>query len=83
MDKPRPPFTWHYYVMGLGALALLMALTLGAWGSAVSALGFAVLAHPHLQFSGPTRTVFLLIFVAMYVFAFPDADSVRAIMEPS
>ncbi|UQB41299.1 hypothetical protein JX580_06235 [Thiomicrospira microaerophila] len=80
MDKPRPPFTWHYYVMALGALAALMALTLGAWGSLVSAVGFAVLAHPVIRFSGPTRAVFLLIFATMYVFAFPDPEVVRAMM---
>jgi hypothetical protein len=80
MKKTRPPFTWHYYVMALGALAGLMALTLSAWGSLMAAIGFAVLAHPVLRFSGPTRTVFLLMFAAMYVFGFPDADSVRAMM---
>ncbi|WP_044410551.1 hypothetical protein [Thiomicrospira microaerophila] len=81
MDKPRPPFTWHYYVMGFGALAVLMALSLGAWGSVVSAVGFTILAHPVIRFSGPTRTVFLLAFAAMYVFGFPEADVVRAMME--
>ncbi|WFE68524.1 hypothetical protein P8S54_09990 [Thiomicrospira sp. R3] len=80
MDNPRPPFTWHYYAMAFGALAALMALTLGAWGSVVSALGFTVIAHPRIRLSGPTRTVFLLIFAAMYVFAFPSPDAVHAIM---
>jgi hypothetical protein len=81
MDNPRPPFTWHYYAMGFGALAALMALTLGAWGSVVSALGFIILAHPVVRLSGPTRAVFLLVFAAMYVFGFPEADTVRRMME--
>lgn len=80
MQKERPPFTWHYYVMALGVLFALMAATLGGWSSFASGIGFAVLAHPVVRFSGPTRTVFLLIFAAMYVFAFPEPDVVRAIM---
>ncbi len=80
MQKERPPFTWHYYVMAVGVLFALMAATLGAWGSFVSGLGFAILAHPVVRFSGPTRTVFLLVFAVMYVFAFPDPDVVRAVM---
>lgn len=80
MQKERQPFTWHYYVMALGALAALMAGTLGAWSSVVSAVAFAILAHPVIRFSGPTRTVLLLVFAVMYVFAFPDADSVRDLM---
>ena len=80
MQNQRPPFTWHYYLMALGALAAMLALTLSAWGAVVSGLGFAVLSHPVIRFSGPTRTVFLLVFAAMYVFAFPDAEVVRAMM---
>lgn len=80
MEKERIPFTWHYYVMGLGAVGLFLALTLLAWGSAMSSLGFIILAHPMIRFSGPTRTVFLLLFALMYGFAFPDADAVRALM---
>jgi hypothetical protein len=66
--------------MALGALAAMLALTLSAWGAVVSGLGFAVLSHPVIRFSGPTRTVFLLVFAAMYVFAFPDAEVGRAMM---
>lgn len=80
MQNQRPPFTWHYYLMALGALAAMLALTLSAWGAVVSGLGFAVLSHPVIRFSGPTRTVFLLVFAAMYVFAFPDAEVVRTMM---
>ena len=77
MDKERIPFTWHYYAMGLGAVGLFLALTLLAWGSAISSLGFIILSHPMMRLSGPTRAVFLLLFAVMYGFAFPDADSVR------
>lgn len=80
MQKQRPPFTWHYYLMAFGALAAMLAVTLSAWGAVVSGLGFAVLSHPVIRFSGPTRAVFLLAFAAMYVFAFPEADVVREIM---
>ncbi|MGE4501809.1 MAG: hypothetical protein AB7D03_02935 [Thiomicrospira sp.] len=80
MAKQRPPFTWHYYMMGLGGFAMLLAVSLAAWGSLVSALAFAIVSHPHLALSGPVRVVFLLIFAAMFVFAFPAADEVRAYM---
>lgn len=80
MEKERIPFTWHYYAMGLGAVGLFLALTLLAWGSVVSSLAFIILSHPMIRFSGPTRTVFLLLFAVMYGFAFPDAGAVRALM---
>ena len=80
MEKERIPFTWHYYAMGLGAVGLFLALTLLAWGSVVSSLGFIILSHPMIRFSGPTRSVFLLLFAVMYAFAFPDADVIRELM---
>lgn len=80
MEKPRPPFTWHYYVMALGAFAAMMALTLLAWGSVISAIGFAVVSHPQMRFSAPVRSLFLILFAVMYVFAFPDPEVIRAQM---
>lgn len=80
MQKQKPPFTWHYYLMALGILGAMLALTLAAWGAAVSGVGFAVLSHPQIHFSGPTRFILLSIFIAMYVIGFPEAEVVRAIM---
>lgn len=80
MDKQRPPFTWHYYMMGLGGFGVLLALSLSAWASLICALGFAVVSHPHLHLSGPIRVLFLLLFATMFVFAFPSADTVRSYM---
>lgn len=69
--KQRPPFTWHYYAMALGALAFALAASLGAWSAAAAAFGFTVISFPALKFSGLTRQVILILFVIMYVFAFP------------
>lgn len=75
----RPPMTWHYYSMALGALGAIVAAPLAAWGAVMSGIGFAVLSHPVIGFSMPVRVVFLLIFAAMFVFAFPDAEFVKTI----
>ncbi len=70
-QKQRLPFTWHYYAMALGVLAMGLALSLGAWSAASAAFGFALISFPGLKFSGLTRQVILVLFAIMYVFAFP------------
>lgn len=78
--KQRIKFTWHYYGMALGALMALLAATLSAWGAVMSAIGFLVLCHPVIQFQGVTRFVFLVLFIVLYVFAFPDPSVVQEMM---
>lgn len=80
MQQAKAKFTWHYYAMALGVLLALMAATLSAWGSVVSALSFSIVSHPRLQFKGLTRFFFLAAFSILYIFAFPEADVVRAMM---
>lgn len=80
MNKQKAKFTWHYYAMAFGALMAMLAATLGAWGSVVSALAFAILCHPVIQFQGVTRFVFLILFIIFYVFAFPDPSVVQEMM---
>lgn len=77
MKQKRPPFTWHYYAMAFGALAGMLAATISAWGSLMSAIGFVVLAHPVVNYSSPVRVVLLLIFAVMYIFAFPAELAVQ------
>ncbi len=71
-NKPqKQPFTWHYFAMAIGVLAAALSALLGAWSAAVSALGFAIVAHPGLRFTGVTRQVILILFAILFVFAFP------------
>ena len=72
----RLPFTWHYYAMALGALALLMAATLSAWSAVTAAAGFMIISHPGLKFMGLTRQVLLVLLALIYIFAFPSAEEV-------
>lgn len=83
MKQAKTKFTWHYYAMALGVLLALLAMTLSAWSSALSALGFSVIAHPKLQYKGMTRLIILAAFIFLYGFAFPDADVVREMMPVS
>lgn len=85
MNKKRPPFTWHYYAMALGALAAALAATLDAWSAVAAAVGFVVISHPGLRFAGLTRQVILVLFAIMYVFAFPthpDPKQVETAPQP-
>ena len=77
---PKPKFTWHYYMMGLGAFAGLVALTLLAWSALVSAVAFIVVSHPVLRLTGALRLVFLVVFAVMYVFSFPSIELIQAKM---
>ncbi len=83
MNEKKLKFTWHYYLMALGVLMGLMAMTLGSWGSVVSGLGFAIMSHPSLQFKLPTRALFLILFAAFYFLAFPEPSVVREMMNMS
>lgn len=80
MNQPKAKFTWHYYVMAFGALLAMLAATLGAIGGIVSGLAIAVLSHPKIHFQGVGRFVFYVIFMIIYVFAFPDPEVVREMM---
>lgn len=80
MQNQKAKFTWHYYAMAFGVLLGLMAATLSAWGSMMSALAFAVVSHPRFHLPGVGRFVFMIIFAVLYVFAFPDPQVVREMM---
>lgn len=80
MNDKKAKFTWHYYVMAFGVLLAMLAATLGTVGGVVSGLAIAVISHPKIQFQGVARFVFYIIFMILYVFAFPDADVVREMM---
>ncbi len=80
MSSKKPKFTWHYYSMAFGALGAMLAATLSAWSALFCAIGFALLSHPVLPFKSLTRTVFLVMFLILYVFAFPDANVVQDMM---
>ncbi|GAB6070047.1 hypothetical protein JCM30760_11440 [Thiomicrorhabdus hydrogeniphila] len=80
MNEQKAKFTWHYYVMAFGALLAMLAVTLGTMGGVVSGLAIAVISHPRIQLKGGGRFVFYVLFMILYVFAFPDADVVREMM---
>jgi len=80
MNEQKAKFTWHYYVMAFGALLAMLAATLGTIGGIVSGLAIAVISLPKLQLKGGARFVFYVLFMILYVFAFPDADVVREMM---
>lgn len=80
MNQQKAKFTWHYYMMALGALLAMLAATLGAMGGVVSGLAIAVISLPRLQFQGLGRFVFYVLFLVIYVFAFPDPEVVREMM---
>ncbi|WP_321323833.1 hypothetical protein [Thiomicrorhabdus sp.] len=80
MNEKKAKFTWHYYVMAFGALLAMLAATLGTLGGIVSGLAIAIISHPKIQFQGVARFVFYVLFMILYVFAFPDADVVREMM---
>ncbi|SFR50723.1 hypothetical protein [Thiomicrospira sp. ALE5] len=79
-NSPKPKFTWHYYMMGLGAFASLVALTLVAWSALASAVAFMIVSHPVLRLTGALRLVFLVLFAVMYVFSFPSMEIIQAKM---
>lgn len=83
MDKPRPKFTWHYYLMAFGALLAMLAATLSAVGGIVSGLAIAIISHPKLQFQGLARWVFVVLFLLIYIVSFPDPDVIREMMMQS
>ncbi len=78
--QARPPFTWHYYLMALGILMALLALTLSAWGSAIAAVGFAFVFLPNLLFKFHTRIILAILFAVVYVMGFPPAEVVIEMM---
>ncbi len=80
MNEQKAKFTWHYYVMAFGALLAMMAATLGASGGIVSGLALAVVSHPRIPFKSVTRVFFMMVFLVLYLFSFPDADVVREMM---
>lgn len=80
MNAEKAKFTWHYYVMALGALMAMLAATLSAWGGVVSALAFTIVSHPVIRFGGAGRIVFMIVFAILYVFAFPDPSVVKSMM---
>ncbi|MBN2647219.1 MAG: hypothetical protein JXR44_05495 [Thiotrichales bacterium] len=83
MKQPKASFTWHYYFMALGALLAMLAATLGAIGAIVAGLAIAVISHPRLRFQGVGRFVFYTLFFVIYVFAFPEPETIRQIMQAS
>ncbi|WP_040728396.1 hypothetical protein [Thiomicrorhabdus sp. Kp2] len=80
MNQQKAKFTWHYYVMAFGALLAMLAATLGTVGGIVSGLAIAILSHPKIQFQGVARFVFYILFMILYILAFPDAEVVREMM---
>lgn len=80
MNEKKAKFTWHYYVMATGALGAMLAATLSAGGSIVSGIALAIVSLPALPLKAPTRFAFMLIFIVLYIFAFPEPDVVREIM---
>ncbi len=80
-NSKRPPFTWHYYFMALGALMALLALTLSAWGSAIAAVGVAFVFLPNLLFKLHTRLIFAILFAVVYVMGFPPSEVVIEMMQ--
>jgi len=80
MNEEKAKFTWHYYVMAFGALLAMLAATLGSLGGIVSGLAIAILSLPRLQFKITTRFFFYLLFMILYVFAFPEPEVVREMM---
>jgi len=81
MASQKPKMTWHYYLMALGALMALMAMTLSAWGSAISGLGIAIMSLPAIQLKLPTRLVFIILFSVFYYLAFPAPEVVKTLMQ--
>lgn len=80
MNEQKAKFTWHYYVMAFGALLAMLAATLGSLGGIISGLAIAILSFPRIQFQGVARFVFYILFLILYVFAFPDPEVVREMM---
>lgn len=83
MVQQKAKFSWHYYVMALGALMALMAITLGAWGAAISGVGLAIMSLPALQLKLPARLFFIILFGVFYYLAFPSPAVVKTMMQSS
>lgn len=80
MNQEKAKFTWHYYMMALGALLAMLGATLSSLGAVFTGLSIAIISHPKLNLSLPVRVVFYALFFALYVIAFPDPDVVREMM---
>lgn len=80
MNEQKAKFTWHYYSMAIGALMAMLAATVGSVGGIVAGLAFAIVSHPRLPFQGIGRFVFLILFVILFVFAFPEPAVIREMM---
>ena len=80
MNEQKAKFTWHYYMMALGALLAMLATTVGSVGGIVSGLAIAVISHPVLNLSMPIRVLFYALFLVLYGMAFPDPEVIREMM---
>ncbi len=80
MEKKKTKFTWHYYLMAVGVLMAMLAGTLSAWNAVFIALSFMIMSHPVIKLPGIGRFIVLIVFVVLYVFAFPEPDVVRSMM---
>lgn len=77
MNEQKAKFTWHYYVMASGALLAMLAGTLGSMSGVITGLSLSLVSLPRLPLKTLTRLAFMVAFVGLYVFAFPDPDMVR------
>ncbi|GKT12080.1 MAG: translocator protein [Thiomicrorhabdus sp.] len=80
MKEQKAKYSWHYYVMAMGALMAMLAGTLGSIGGIAAGLALAVVSHSALPFKTMTRFAFMIMFTGLYIFSFPDPEVVRDIM---
>ncbi|GEM_PF-1195557 len=77
MNEQKAKFTWHYYIMASGALLAMLAGTLGSVSGVITGLSLSLVSLPRLPLKTLTRLGFMVAFVVLYVFSFPDPDVVR------
>ncbi len=77
MNEQKATFTWHYYVMALGALGAMLSASLGSVNGVITGLALSLVSLPKLPLKTLTRLGFMAAFVGLYVFGFPEPDVVR------
>ena len=77
MNEQKAKFTWHYYVMGSGALLAMLAGTLDSFSGVITGLSLSLVSLPRLPLKTLTRLGFMAAFMVLYVFSFPSPDVVR------
>ncbi len=65
MNEQKATFTWHYYVMALGALGAMLSASLGSVNGVITGLALSLVSLPKLPLKTLTRLGFMAAFLGL------------------